>query len=302
MSKYINIASVLFDQEHLSDSRDARKLVLEDTGRKLDSLRGHGLDLVVLSEGIEALAQQIEDAEDVNRPGPLLNLYKSFALSEKCHVAGSVKLIEKGRVYNSISFISPKGKVIGAYHKSNLTIGELEMGLSPGNGAVCVDSAIGRLGGVICFDLNFEGLRKQYLKMKPDIMIFSSMFHGGLIQKIWAYECRSFLVSALQFHGGGILDPFGLPLALTDCYNPVARAKINIDRVIVHLDFNGGKFADIKKNYGEEVRIHIPANMGSALIFSESEKRTAQEIAAEYKLELLDDYFKRSADANAAQR
>lgn len=302
MSKYVNIASVLFDQEHLRGHEDAGRLVLEETARKLDGMRGHGLDLVVLSEGIEAVGQKIVDAEDVTRPGPLLKLYTDFAVSEKCHVAGSVKLVEKGRTYNSIAFVSPEGKILGSYHKSNLTIGEIEMGLSPGSGAVIVESGIGRLGGIICFDLNFEDIRKQYVKIKPDVIVFPSMFHGGLMQQVWAYECRAFLVSALQFHGGGILDPFGRPLALTDCYNSVAKARINLDRIMVHLDYNRDKFPDIEKKYGKEVRIDVPANIGSALLYSESEKRTAMEIAEEYKLELLDEYLNRSANANSMRR
>lgn len=302
MSKYVNVASVLFEQEYLRGQKDARKMVLKETAKKLDSLKGYGLNLVVFSEGIEAIAQKIEDAEDINDGGPLLDLYKSFAVAEGCHVAGSIKLVENGRTYNSIAFISPGGKIIGVYHKTNLTIGEIESGTSPGLGALCVDSEIGRLGGIICFDLNFEDIRKQYAKMKPDIIVFPSMYHGGLMQELWAYECRSFFVSALQFHGGGILNPLGRPLAITDRYHPVVKAKINLDRIIVHLDFNQEKFDDIEKKYGDEVKIEIPPNIGSALIYSQSEKRTAMKIAEEYGLELLDDYFERSLNANALKR
>ncbi|MEI8248364.1 MAG: carbon-nitrogen hydrolase family protein [Lentisphaerota bacterium] len=302
MSKYVKIASVLFDQEHLRNQSGAREQVLEETIKKLDSLKGYGLNLVVLSEGIEAVAQHLEDAEEPGRPGPLLNIYMDFAISEKCHVAGSVKLLENGRIYNSAAFISPSGKILGVYHKTYLTIGELEKGLAPGTGAVCFDTEIGRLGGIICFDLNFENVRKQYVELKPDIMVFPSMHHGGLTQQIWPYECRSFFVSALPFHGGGILDPYGQPLSLTDCHKSVAMAKVNLDRVMVHLDYNREKFADIEKKYGDEVCIDIPLNIGSALIYSQTEKRTAMDIAREYGLEQLDDYFNRSLDANSKGR
>jgi hypothetical protein len=302
MSKYVKIASVLFDQEYLRNQPGARNQILKETKNRLDSLKGYGLNLIVFSEGIEAVAQRLEDAEELRRPGPLLKIYMEFAGSEKCHVAGSIKLIEKGRVHNSIAFISPSGKIIGAYHKTNLTIGELEEGLVPGTGAICFESEIGRLGGIICFDLNYEDIRKQYVKLKPDIMVFPSMHHGGITQEIWAYECRAFFVSALSFHGGGILDPFGQPLALTDCHKSVAMASINLDRVMVHLDYNREKFAVIEKKYQDEVCINIPPNIGSALIYSQTERRTAMDIAREYGLELLDDYFKRASDANAKGR
>jgi hypothetical protein len=302
MSKYVKIASVLFDQEYLRNQPGAREHVLRETSNKLDSLKGYGLNLVVLSEGIEAIAQKPEDAEKITNPGSLLKIYMEFAKTEKCYVAGSAKLLENGNLYNSVIFISPSGKIIGVYHKTNLTISELEAGLVPGNGAICIDTDIGRLGGIICFDLNFENIRKQYVELKPDIIVFPSMHHGGIMQGIWAYECRAFLISALPFIGGGIRDPFGIPLSLTDCHKSVAIARINLDRVMVHLDHNYDKFADIEKKYGEEVCINIPPDIGSALIYSQTEKRTASDIAKEYELELLDNYFKRASTANIESR
>ena len=52
-----------------------------ETRRKLDDLKGYGLNLVVLSEGIEAVAQKLEDAEEIGHPGLLLKIYMDFASS-----------------------------------------------------------------------------------------------------------------------------------------------------------------------------------------------------------------------------
>ena len=242
MARFVKIASVLFDLEHMRGHPDVAETVLRDTTEKLNGLAGTGLDLVVLSEGVESLGQTPASAETTGEPGPYLNLYSEFASSAQCHVAGSIKLREGDAVYNSVVFVAPEGEVLGAYHKSNLTLGELELGLSPGKGAVVVDTAIGRFGGAICFDLNFEWLRRQYRELAPDILVFPSMYHGGLMQRVWAYECRAFFVSALPFHGGGIVDPLGVPLVATDCYTSVARARVNLDRAVVHLDINRDKF------------------------------------------------------------
>jgi hypothetical protein len=167
---------------------------------------------------------------------------------------------------------------------------------------VVVDTAIGRLGGAICYDLNFEDIRKQYRALKPDILCFASMYHGGLMQVVWAYECRAFFVSALHFHGTGILDPYGRPVQLTDCYTSVARARVNLDRAMVHLDFNRVHFPAIEKKYRGHIVLDIPANVGSALIYSVSDKVSAMDVVREFKLELLDDYFARALKANAANR
>ncbi len=303
MAQFVKIASVLFRTRAQRCELDAHEIVLRETAETLRGLEGYGLDLVVFCEGVEAFGQTIRQAEEVDRPGAFLGLYRDFARRQRCHVAGSVKIREGGCVYNSIAFLDRDGIVRGCYHKVNLTAyGEIPAGLTSGSGPVVVETDIGRLGGIICFDLNFEEIRRQYRALRPDILCFASMYHGGLMQPLWAYECRAFLVSALPFIGGGILDPFGQPVALTDCYNSVAKATVNLDRAMVHLDLNREKFPDIERKYGERVRIDVPPNIGPALIYSQSPDRTAMDIVREFDLELLDDYFERSLAANAANR
>ncbi|NLE44168.1 MAG: carbon-nitrogen hydrolase family protein [Chloroflexi bacterium] len=302
MAHFVKIASVLFASEAHKGQAGALETVLAETRRAMSSLRGYELDLVAFSEGIEAVGQTLADAESPEHPGPLLELYRAFAISEQCHVAGSIKLTEDGHVYNALAFLGPEGQFLGAYYKVNLTIGEIESGLRSGTDAVAIDTNIGRLGGIICFDLNFEDIRRQYRRLRPDILVFASMYHGGFVQRVWAYECQSYFVSALPFIGGGILDPFGDPIALTDCYTSVAMARVNLDRALIHLDYNVDKLPTIARKYLDQVQIVVPPNVGTALIVSQSQERTAMDIVREFELELVDDYFQRSLAANARNR
>jgi hypothetical protein len=301
MSKYVKVASVLFSTKTERDAADSKKIIVSETAETLKSLENYGLDLIVFSEGVEACIG-MDGAEELSNPGPLLREYMSFAKREKCHIAGSAKIKENGNIYNSIVFIDDSGTPLGAYYKMNLTQGEIDKGHKSGKHAVVVDTKIGRLGGAICFDLNFQDVRDEYVKLKPDIIAFSSMYHGGLMQEFWAYQCRSFFISALQFIGGGILDPFGRPVALSDCYTPVPMATINLDRAMIHLDYNREKFPDIRKKYKNEVTIDIPPNIAPALIYSNTDKRTAADVVKEFGLELLDDYLARSTAANIKNR
>ncbi|MBI4976694.1 MAG: carbon-nitrogen hydrolase family protein [Spirochaetes bacterium] len=302
MSRYCNAAAMLFSTRASRGAKDAGDIVLKETADALESMRGYGLDLIVLSEGVEAFGQTIDTAEDVTAPGPFLSLYLDFAAKEKCTVAGSVKIRENGCVHNSIAFVTPDGRIAGVYHKTFLTDGEITSGLTPGKGAVVADSPAGLLGGAVCFDLNFDMIRDGYRAKKPGIICFASMYHGGLMQKLWAYHCRSYFISALPFIGGGILDPFGRAVALSDCYTAHPSARINLDYVMVHLDFNRDTFPAIRKKYRDEVTIDIPADIGPALMFSNTEKRTAMDIVREYGLELLDDYLDRMIIANEKNR
>ncbi len=298
MAKPISIASILFTRPDLNGQAAARQRILDDLRGTSDLLAGREVDLVVFSEAISALAQSVDQAEERDSPGPLLQAYGQLALDQKCTVAGSVKLAENGRVYNSIVYIGPDGGILGAYHKTFPTMEELAEGLSHGHGATVVQTPAGRLGGVICFDLNFPELWQAYAPLRPDILTFSSMYHGGaVVQGYWAYQCQSYFASALPFHGGGVLDVFGRPLAATDCYSSVAIATVNLDRALVHLDGNAPRFPDIRRKYGSRIRLEIPPNVGSALMTSLDDRLTAMQVVREFDLELLDDYFARARRA-----
>ncbi len=302
MAHFVKVAAVQFNTKAKRGAPDAHATVLDETQKALKNLEGYGLDLVVTCEGVESIGQSIEQAEGATQPGPYLKAYANFAKKERCHVAGSIKLREGNKVYNSIAYLGPDGDYLGAYHKVNLTPPEIERGLTSGPGPVVIETKIGRIGGAICFDLNFLEIRQAYEALKPDILTFPSAYHGGLMQGAWAYFCRSFFVSALPMEGSGILDPFGRPVDLTHCYTNVAMATINLDRVMVHLDFNRKHFSEIRKKYQDEVRVDVPPHIGCALIYSLTEKRTAMDIVTEFDLELLDDYFDRALAGNAKNR
>jgi hypothetical protein len=94
-------------------------------------------------------------------------------------VAGSVRLRESGRVYNAVILADGQGRLQALYKKNFLTGGELRDGMSPGCEPGVIETAAGRIGAVVCFDLNYTEMIPQYRRLAPDILVFPSMFHGG---------------------------------------------------------------------------------------------------------------------------
>jgi Carbon-nitrogen hydrolase len=294
MSKFINIAAVHFEINAERGAPDSQAKVLEQFKYATDRLDGTGLDLLITCEGMEAIGQTIERAESPDNPGPMYNAYRDFAVRNKCTVAGSIKLEDKGKVYNALIFIGPEGEFLGDYRKTYLTKREFDRGTTPGSGAVVVDTPAGRIGGIICFDLNYDKLRDEYRALKPDILAFSSMFHGDHLQRNWAYQCRSFLASACKDNSSDIVDSLGKVIASVNYHGRIARSRINLDRFIMHQDNNVDHFADIQRKYKDEVKIDYDPKLGVALLYSESSKRSAIEIAREFNLMSLDDYLESS--------
>jgi predicted amidohydrolase len=305
MARFLNVAAVQFQPTIYWDSSwdwdRVREGVHSSIAKSLDSLRGYGLDLIVLSEAISCLGQTVEMAESVKKPGPFLQLYLNFARKEKLHLVGASKIRDGGKVYNSAVVVGPKG-ILGCYYKNFPVTEEMEQGVAAGAGAVVIETPIARIGAAICFDLNFKELRDEYAALRPEIIAFPSMFHGGLVQGIWAYECRFHFISSSCFEDCGILDPLGRPVALASDYTRVPMARINLDYVMVHLAQLGARMPDIKRKYREEVTLDVPEHVGPVLIFSNSPARTARDIAKEFELELLDDYLARCRSAVAQNR
>lgn len=303
MPRSIAAATLLFETEPFRCEPNIRQRVLAELDAKFEQAQELGCQLIVTSEAVGALGQTIDQAESLDKPGEVLSRYSRFARSQRCVVAGSIKLIEGNRLYNAIVFVDADGVPCGRYRKTYLTDQELHEGFTPGPGDLAVDTTIGKLAGAICYDLNFPEIRQATARQRPDVICFASMYHGGHVQYQWAYEARAYFVAALPFHGGALLNPLGMELAKTDCYHRIAQATLHLDRVLIHLDYNAQKFSALRRKYGAQIRLEVPANLGSALLCAvDTQGPTAAEIVAREELLVLDDYFDRSRQRNQQAR
>jgi hypothetical protein len=173
----------------------------------------------------------------------------------------------------------------------------MEQGIKASNESPVIQCDFGRVAVAICFDLNFDELRMKYVKEKPDLIIFSSMYHGGVAQNIWAYTCRShFIGSVYRGTPSEIRNPMGDVIASSTNYFDYAVARINLDCRLVHLDYNWNKLTALKEKYGTTVKISDPGKLASVLITSENRNITSGEMAEEFEIEMLDDYLNRARE------
>jgi len=221
------------------------------------------------------------------------------ARENKCYIVYSAyRIMPDGSRRNSSVLIDRKGKVAGIYNKNHPTIGEIEKGTLCGRDAPVFECDFGRVAMAICFDLNFDELRLKYVKAKPDLIIFSSMYHGGLMQSYWAYSCRCHFVGAIAGRAtpSEIRNPLGQIIASNTNYFNFAIARVNLDCELAHLDYNWERLRKLKAKYGPKVTISDPGCLGSVLISSEHETVGVDEMIEEFEIELLDDYFARALE------
>ena len=131
----------------------------------------------------------------------------------------------------------------------------------------------------------------RYAAQKPDLILFSSMYHGGLSQEYWAYSCRAYFAGAICNDQSRILNPFGETLASTTNYYNFVTGKINLDYALVHIDNNAEKYRAAKEKYGDQLLIHDPGHIGAVMMTYEGTDRTVWDIIREFGITPLDDYF-----------
>ncbi len=212
---------------------------------------------------------------------------------------GLAKELNSAIVYNTrhnnrnLTFAcSRTGELTGEYIKAFPMTTEMEQGIVPGDGGVVFEfDAIKRAGFATCFDLNFEELREEYAKLKPEVIFFSSMYHGGLVQKTWAYSTRSFFVSSICGRESAITAPNGRVIARSTNYTDYCTAEINLDSELIHLDFHRDKLKALKEKYGAGVNIDDIGHLGSVLVSCEMDDKSIDDLIKEFEMVRLDDYL-----------
>ncbi len=255
-------------------------------------------DLIVVPEACDrprGLSREQQFAYYRVRGTKVRDYFASVARENRCYVVyPAVRRMEDGSWRNSSVLLDRQGRIAGIYNKNHPTIGEMDAGIRCGKEITVVQCDFGRVGFAICFDLNFDEIRLQYKKARPDIILFSSVYHGGLMQSYWAYSTRSFFVGAVANTPSTIINPLGEIVASSTNYFDFAVASINLDSRLVHLDYNWDKLRAMKKKYGPRVTISDPGYLGAVLISSEHDSLSIEDMIREFDIEQLDAYFTRS--------
>lgn len=175
-------------------------------------------DLIVLTEHYSNIVNKPLALEEkfVGYDDYAVTMLSDKAKQYHMYVAASVHILEDGNRYNRLLFFDRDGKLAAKYDKTHPTMNEIENGIVPGEGITVIDTDIGRLGFVICWDLWFPELISLYYKEKVDILINSSR-GGGLPQALAStYVSGMYLVASEYREMNRIQDKAGEFLAKTN--------------------------------------------------------------------------------------
>jgi hypothetical protein len=226
-----------------------------------------------------------------------LEYLQDVAKSNKIYIAyPGYRTDADGNLRNSNSIIDRNGLVIASYDKNHLVMEEnSKLGAKYSEDLLVLDLDFGRVGFAVCFDLNFTELLDKYRSQGVEVLIFSSEYHGGLMQNYWAYQLRAFFAGSIRPPApSSIVSPLGELVAKSTNYHNYITETINLDYFIIHLDENWEKITAMKQKYGSKVRVLDPGQLGVVMVSSESKDLSKEALIAEFGFLLIDDYLSMS--------
>ena len=305
MANYVRVATISIHPRSIHEKPEGMRtidFVISWLKEEIDQVLSSKPDLIVIPECCdrprELTVEQVQEYY-ASRNGEVQNFLCSVARENHCYLAyGYVREADDGFRRNSCIMIDRDGNVMGAYDKNFPTMPEKPWyNVLPGDKEHIFECDFGRVGAVICFDLNFEEIRAKYKKAKPQIVVFPSNFGGGLMRNFFAYDTQSYFVAACGWRcPAEVINPLGETLSITEShsyYNYVIQ-DINLDYVVVHLDLNKDKLRAAKDKYGSAFNMRVGGYTALVMLSCESEDMTIMDIVREFDIMLVDDYLDRS--------
>lgn len=211
-----------------------------------------GAELVVLPESVTtgftpglAVAELWNLVSDL--PGPVLDPFAEVAAELGVHLV--LGTYQRGPtsdvVYNAAVVIGADGMLLGTYHKTHPFGGErADRGgwVTPGDDVLVVDTPLGRIGVIICFDGDYPELaritaiRGAEILCRPSALLRSADL-WELTNRARAYDNHVFVIGS---NATGV-DPagtiyFGNSMIVTPIAEVVARAASHECWISAHLD------------------------------------------------------------------
>jgi predicted amidohydrolase len=205
-------------------------------------------DLVVLGETVPTASLKsnvVQFAESV--PGPSTEYFGALAAKHSLHIAFSLYERDGHLVYNTAVLLGPDGKLIGKYRKVCLPHGEVEKGIAPGHDYPVFDTAIGKVGLMVCYDGFFPEVARELGNRGAEVIAWPVWGCDPLLARARACENHVYLVSSTftpaenDWMISAVFDRAGTPIAKASKWGTIAVAEVDLAQPFVG-PYNLGDF------------------------------------------------------------
>jgi predicted amidohydrolase len=187
-------------------------------------------DLLVLPEAISISGNglnYVNGSEPI--PGPSTQALGQLARDLNSYVVAGLMEREGTSAYNTAVLIDRHGVLVGKYRKVYLPREEVEGGLTPGQSYPVFDTDFGRMGLMICWDIQYADPARA-LALGGAELIALPIAGGSLtLGHARAIENHLFLISSGYDYPTEIVDPDGKTVASAPEKPGVAVAEIDLN-------------------------------------------------------------------------
>jgi beta-ureidopropionase len=251
----------------------------------LETAGQQGVDIACLPEEFSGTT-----AEAI--PGPTVNAVAALARKHRMYVVCPMReQAADGQQYNTAVLLDRTGKVQGRYRKVFVFWSE---GLNPGRDGIPVfDTDFGRVAMLTCFDANFDEVWQEAERKGAEIVLWPSAYGGGMPLNGYAM-IHNYYVVAVGW--GNIIDIFGKTIDGVEKPRPQQFiATLDLDRTLVHLDFNEKKVAKLLREHQGEVVQEQFLDMESWYVLRSLKPGVlVRDLCRQYQIETLREYRQRS--------
>jgi omega-amidase len=216
---------------------------MEKVFRLLENLARENVDIAVLPEMFTCSFDNENLKIHTQSTDTLIKKLRTFAFEHNMAITGSLPEMENGSIFNTMIFIDADGTVKGKYRKIHLfRLTKEHLYYTPGKQIVTVNSLLGRIGLMICYDLRFPELARAMFLDQADIIVISAQWpesrkmHWETLIKARAIENQLFMVCSNRTGKDDILSFPGMSMVVDPMGNVLAEAGRDENCVYAKID------------------------------------------------------------------
>ena len=256
-------------------------------------------DIVLLPESfIDTRAYALDD--------PFVQEIQKLAVKGNTHILCPLVRYESDYIFKTSAILfDRKGEALFTYDKVFPYWTEFKdcgspFQTVPGRQTKVYDTDFGRVSTAICFDANFPELWHDIADKDVDIVFFPSAYSAGLQLAAHSLNHHYAIVSCTRFPDFSVIDIAGREIQYEKGNKEetlVARATLDLDKVICHYNFNVEKVQKmLEENPGLVEIEHDFKREEWILLRSFSEEVNLRALCKKYGIENLRDYQNRSRE------
>ncbi len=202
---------------------------LEEFSRFVELAADEGADIVCLPEGVTSVGTgktYLEVAEPV--PGPSTKLLGALAKRRRVNIVAGLIERDGKTCYNTAVLMGRDGSLVGKYRKVSLPREEIEGGLTPGSEFPVFDLDFGRVGLLICWDIQFPEGARRLADLGAEVILLPIWGGKEPLYTARSLENQIYLVTSSYDSKTGIWGPRGELLSEAIDEGSIAIAEVDL--------------------------------------------------------------------------